>query len=102
LIPYILTSRNPEGLEKDTQIAVQLGFQGKLVIHPDQIAPVNTMFSPSEGDIAFARKVVAAFEEAEAKGHAAITLEGGKFIDYPVVHNARRVLNLAEKIAGKN
>lgn len=94
--------KNPEGLEKDTRIAVQMGFQGKLVIHPNQIAMVNTMFSPSEEDVSFARKVVAAFEEAEAKGHAAITLEGGKFIDYPVVHNARRVLNLAEKIAGIN
>jgi citrate lyase subunit beta / citryl-CoA lyase len=91
--------KNPAGLERDTAIAVQLGFQGKLVIHPDQIDPVNKMFSPSEGDIAYALKVVAAFEEAEAKGHAAITLEGGKFIDYPVVHNARRLLALADKIA---
>lgn len=91
--------KNPAGLERDTAIAVQLGFQGKLVIHPDQIAPVNRMFSPSKGDIAYAKKVVAAFEEAEAQGHAAITLEGGKFIDYPVVHNARRLLGLAEKIA---
>lgn len=91
--------KNPAGLERDTAIAVQLGFQGKLVIHPDQIGPVNKMFSPSEKDISYALKVVAAFEEAEAKGHAAITLEGGKFIDYPVVHNARRLLALAEKIA---
>jgi citrate lyase subunit beta / citryl-CoA lyase len=90
--------KNPAGLERDTAIAVQLGFQGKLVIHPDQIGPVNEMFSPSEKDISYALKVVAAFEEAEAKGHAAITLEGGKFIDYPVVHNARRLLALAEKI----
>ncbi len=90
--------KNPAGLERDTAIAVQLGFQGKLVIHPDQIGPVNKMFSPSEKDISYALKVVAAFEQAEAKGHAAITLEGGKFIDYPVVHNARRLLALAEKI----
>lgn len=91
--------KNAAGLERDTAVAVQLGFQGKLVIHPDQIDLVNKMFSPSEGDIAYALQVVAAFEEAEAKGHAAITLEGGKFIDYPVVHNARRLLALADKIA---
>lgn len=57
------------------------------------------MFSPSPEDVAYAKKLVSAFEEAEANGHAAITLEGGKFIDYPVVRNAQRLLLLAEKIA---
>ncbi len=91
--------KNAEGLEKDTGRAVTLGFQGKLVIHPDQIAIVNTMFSPSAADIAYAQKIVTAFERAESLGHAAITLEDGKFIDYPVVHSARRILKLAEKIS---
>ncbi|NLA27740.1 MAG: CoA ester lyase [Firmicutes bacterium] len=93
--------RDAEGLVRDSRTARTLGFQGKLVIHPGQIEPVNRIFSPSEGEIDFARKVVDAFEEAEAKGHAAITLEGGKFIDYPVVQNARRLLQLAELIAAK-
>ncbi len=91
--------KNEAGLLEDTRTARRLGFQGKLVIHPAQIEPVNRAFTPSEEEIAFARKVVAAFKEAEAKGHAAITLEGGKFVDYPVVQNARRLLQLAEKIS---
>ena len=94
--------KNLEGLEKDARMACQLGFQGKLVLHPDQIAPINKIFSPSEDDITFARKVIEAFEKAEAEGRAAITLESGKFIDYPVVKNARRTLNLAEKCARDN
>lgn len=94
--------RDAGGLLEDTARARRLGFQGKLIIHPDQIEPVNRIFTPSEEEIAFARKVVSAFQEAEARGHAAITLEGGKFVDYPVVQNARRLLQLAEQIsAGK-
>ncbi|HAI21162.1 MAG TPA: CoA ester lyase [Clostridiales bacterium UBA8153] len=90
---------NPEGLVRDARTARQLGYQGKLVIHPDQIEPVNRVFTPSEEEIEFARKVVEAFARAEAVGHAAITLEGGKFIDYPVVHQARRLLQLAAQIS---
>lgn len=94
--------RDAEGLLEDTLRARRLGFQGKLIIHPEQIEPVNRIFTPSEKEIAFARKVLDAFREAEARGHAAITLEDGKFIDYPVVQNARRLLQLAEQIsAGK-
>lgn len=91
--------RDAAGLLEDSARARSLGFQGKLVIHPDQIEPVNRIFTPSEEEIAYAREVVSAFKEAEAKGHAAITLEGGKFIDYPVVQNALRLLQLAEKIS---
>ncbi len=93
--------KNQEGYKKDLQVAVDLGFQGKLVLHPDQVEEANKGFSPSEEDIEFAKNVIAAFKEAEAQGRAAITMDNGKFIDYPVVSSARRVLNLAEKIAKK-
>jgi len=92
---------NPEGLIKDASTGRQLGYQGKLVIHPDQIEPVNCVFTPSEHEIDFARRVVEAFAQAEAAGHAAITLEGGKFVDYPVVHQARRLLQLAAQISSR-
>ncbi len=91
--------KNPEGFKKDLQIAVNLGFQGKLVLHPDQVEEANKSFSPSEEEIEYAKNVIAAFEKAEAQGHAAITMDNGKFIDYPVVSRARRVLELAAKIA---
>jgi len=93
---------NPDGLLRDAAMARQLVFQGKLVIHPDQIEPVNCVFSPSEQEIDLARRVVEAFARAEASGHAAITLEGGKFIDYPVVHQARRLLQVAAELSAKS
>ena len=57
----------------------------------DQIAPTNAAFSPSEAAVDHARRVVAAFDEAEARGLASIQLDG-QFIDYPIVQRARRVL----------
>ncbi len=66
-----------------------------MCIHPNRIAVVNRVFAPSEAEIAFAERVVAAFARAEAAGSAAIQLDG-KFIDYPIVYRARRIL---EKIA---
>ncbi|MCD5416104.1 CoA ester lyase, partial [Candidatus Bipolaricaulota bacterium] len=83
--------KNLSGLLADAGVGRKLGFQGKLVIHPAQIEPVNEVFSPSQEEIAYAERVVAAFKEAEAAGHAAITLDNGKFIDYPVARNAERL-----------
>jgi hypothetical protein len=62
-----------------------------MCIHPKKIATVNRIFTPSEAEVAYAEKVVAAFAEAEATDSAAIQL-GGKFIDYPILYRARRVL----------
>lgn len=74
-----------------------LGFQGKMVIHPDQIEPANRIFAPDAEKIAWAERVVAAFEEAEAAGIASIQLDG-YFIDYPVVDMARRTVDLANTL----
>ncbi len=84
-----LTDR--DGLEASARTALGFGFQGKMCIHPDQIAVVNRAFTPSDAEIAFAERVAAAFARAEAEGSAAIQLDG-KFIDYPIVYRARRVL----------
>jgi citrate lyase subunit beta / citryl-CoA lyase len=83
------------GLEASARGALAFGFQGKMCIHPNQIAVVNRVFTPSEPEIAFAERVVAAFARAEAEGSAAIQLDG-KFIDYPILYRARWVL---EKVA---
>src|SRR5438270_5705969 len=80
-----------EGLEASARTALGFGFQGKMCIHPDQIAVVNQVFTPSEVEVAFAERVAAAFAKAEAAGSAAIQLDG-KFIDYPIVYRAQRVL----------
>ena len=72
------------------------GFQGRLCVHPDQIAPVNAAYLPSAEELARAERIVAAFREAEAKGAAAIQLDG-QMIDYPVVHRAQALLDAVKK-----
>jgi len=89
-----------EGLIKDSQLAKQLGFKGKFLIHPSQIDTVNRIFSPSEKEIEYAKKVVSAFKEAEAKGLGAASLEG-RMIDIAVYRQAQDLLALAEAIAEK-
>jgi citrate lyase subunit beta / citryl-CoA lyase len=86
---------DPAGLEASARTALGCGFQGKMCIHPDQIAVVNRVFTPSDAEIAAAERVSAAFARAEAAGSAAIQVDG-RFIDYPIVYRARRVL---EKMA---
>jgi citrate lyase subunit beta/citryl-CoA lyase len=78
-----------------------LGFQGKMCIHPEQVPIVNVGLSPSTEQIDWSRRAVEAFETAEAAGSASIQLEG-KFIDYPIVHRARRVLAIAQRIAARS
>ncbi len=83
--------RDAEGFARSAACAAALGFQGKMCIHPDQIAVANAAFSPSEAQLAWAGRVIAAFADAEAKGLASIQLEG-QFIDYPIVQRARQVV----------
>ncbi len=92
--------RDNEGLIKEVRLVRQMGFQGKLVIHPDQVSPVNQIFIPSEEEIGYARKVVEAFEVAVSQGQASTSLDG-KMIDAPVAERARKLLALAESIAKK-
>ena len=74
-----------------------MGFQGKLCIHPGQISTANTVFTPTAQEKAFARKVIAAFAEAEAAGSASIQIDG-YFVDYPIVVKAERIVALADAI----
>jgi citrate lyase subunit beta/citryl-CoA lyase len=86
--------RDGDGFVASARHAAALGFQGKMCIHPDQIGPANAAFTPDEAAVAQARRIVAAFDEAEARGLASIQLDG-QFIDYPIVQRARRVLEAA-------
>ncbi len=72
------------------------GFQGRLCVHPDQIGPVNGAYLPTEDELAAAERIVAAFRDSEAKGEAAIQVDG-QMIDYPIVHRARRLLEAMRK-----
>ena len=91
--------RDERGLVRSARTARQLGFQGKMAIHPGQVEPINTVFSPSEAEIAHAQRVIDAFAQAEADGLASIQLDG-QFIDYPIVESAQRVLAMAAAIKG--
>ncbi len=89
--------KDMEGFRASVATGRRLGFAGKLCIHPDQLEEANRAFGPAPEQVERARRVVAAFEEAEARGVASITLDGA-FIDYPIVHAARRVLAQAAAI----
>ncbi len=92
--------RDSEGLAKETRAVKKMGFQGKLVIHPDQVGPVNQVFVPSEEELIYARRVVAAFEAAVTEGKASTSLDG-RMVDAPVAERAKKLLSLAESIVKK-
>ncbi len=87
-----------DGLVADAERAKSLGFGGKYVIHPSHIEPVNRVFSPSEADVAAARKVLDAWDGAQARGAGAVQLDG-RMVDRPIAERARRVIAQAEAIA---
>lgn len=74
------------------------GFDGKTLIHPDQVAPCNELFSPSEVELAVARAVIAAFELPENAGKGAIQVDG-KMTELLHLEQARRLVAVAERIA---
>ncbi len=71
-----------------------LGYSGKLCIHPNQVDLANSAWTPTEAEIDRARRLVAAYEEASARGIAAIDFEG-HMVDEPLATQARRILTLA-------
>lgn len=90
--------KDPEGFQRSVQRARDLGFQGKLCIHPDQVPVVNDCFRPTEAELEHARRVVDAFAQAERDGLAAIQVDG-QFVDYPIVYRAQRLIARADAIA---
>ncbi|MDA0159234.1 CoA ester lyase [Solirubrobacter ginsenosidimutans] len=85
-----------EGLEVEARHARQLGYRGKLVVHPSHVAIVNRVFTPSEAEVREHRRVLEAFDAALAEGSAAAVVDG-RFIDYAMAATARQVLELAER-----
>ncbi len=83
-----------DSFDQSVVTGVKFGFQGKLLIHPKQVARTNQSFMPSATEIARAEKIVAAFNAAEGAGSASIQVDG-YFVDYPIVEKAQRVLALA-------
>ena len=84
-----------QGLLQSTREAMALGFEGKGVIHPGQIKLIHQAFCPAAEQIEKAKQIVAAMEEAKAKGSGVVAL-GSKMIDAPVVTRAMRTLAMAK------
>ncbi len=83
-----------EGFLREVRLAKQLGFDGKSVIHPSQIALVHGVYAPAPEEIARSRRVIQAAREAEEKGSGVVSLDG-RMIDKPIVERAERLLALA-------
>ena len=90
------TLRDDAGLQRDCALARSLGFRGKACIHPEQVRVVNDAFSPSSEELAHARDVVRAYEDAAANGRGAVAFDG-EMIDLPVVERARELLADAKR-----
>ncbi|MDH4118045.1 MAG: CoA ester lyase [Acidimicrobiia bacterium] len=87
--------RNLDALRVESELARTLGYVGKVAIHPAQVAVINDVFTPSADVVAYQRKVLEAFEQAEAEGSASIAVDG-RMVDYAVARVARVVIARAE------
>ena len=90
--------KNAEGFRAECEQGADMGFDGKTLIHPDQVAIANDVWSPSEAEIEHARRVIAAFDEALAAGKGVVQLDG-RMIENLHVDNARRAIAVADAIA---
>ena len=83
-----------EGLRREVAFIKQLGFDGKSVIHPNQIPIVHDIFTPTEAEVEKARRIVAAARDAAARGLGAVQVDG-RMVDKPVVRRAEFTLSRA-------
>jgi len=87
----------PQAFARALERSRRGGFQGRCCVHPDQIAPVNRAYAPTAAELAAAERIVAAFREAEARGVAAIEVDG-QMVDYPVAQRAEALLDAARRL----
>jgi len=92
--------RDADGFRRALERSRRGGFQGRLCVHPDQVPLANAAFTPGADEVARAERIVAAFEAVEAKGGAAVEVDG-QMVDYPIVHRARALLETMREIAAK-
>jgi citrate lyase subunit beta/citryl-CoA lyase len=83
--------QDADGFIEEAQRARELGFDGKTLVHPNQIPLLHRVFAPTAEEIAFAQRVLAAYAQAEARGLGAIGMDG-MMVDKPLVERARRIL----------
>jgi citrate lyase subunit beta/citryl-CoA lyase len=86
------------GFRAEARQGREMGFDGKTLIHPSQIAPANDLFGPSQKELADAAKIVSAYEQAQAAGKSVITVDG-RMIENLHVRGSQRILALADLIS---
>ncbi|WP_323675204.1 CoA ester lyase [Halorubellus sp. PRR65] len=82
------------GLREETDFAIQLGYDGKMAIHPSQVDPINDAFSPAPEDVDWAERVLDAKADADADGRGVFQVDG-EMIDAPLVAQAKRIVDRA-------
>lgn len=90
--------KNESGFVAICEQGRDLGFDGKTLIHPSQVGPCNTIFSPDEAEVAFSRKVIEAFKQPENSGKGVIKVDG-KMVELLHAEIAERVVSIADAIA---
>ncbi|MFF3611526.1 HpcH/HpaI aldolase/citrate lyase family protein [Streptomyces sp. NPDC002580] len=90
--PVSTVFRDPAALRSSTRALRRLGYRSRACIHPDQLAVVHEVFTPSAGEVAAARDLVDRFEAAAREGRGVVTGPDGRMVDEAVVRIARRVL----------
>ena len=93
--------RDAQGFDRACRLGRRLGFDGKTLIHPDQIAAANAVFAPSAEEVAFARKIIAALEEPGNAGKGVVSVDG-RMVELLHAEMARRTLAIAEAIAARS
>lgn len=93
--------RDAEGFRQECVQGRDLGFDGKTLIHPDQIAAANEVFAPPAEEVAWARKIIAAFDEPRHKGKGVINLDG-RMVELLHAAQARKTVAMADAIAARS
>jgi citrate lyase subunit beta/citryl-CoA lyase len=91
--------KNLDGLRRDCQEGAWMGYTGKITIHPDQVPIVNAAFTPSADELAEARELVAAFDQAQSEGRMAFSFRG-QMVDVPHLTRAKTIIARAEAAIG--
>jgi citrate lyase subunit beta/citryl-CoA lyase len=90
--------RDPDGFRAEAEQGKAFGFDGKTLVHPSQVDPTNEIWSPTADEVEYSRRVIEAFEAAEAEGRGVITVDG-RMVENLHVDDARRILAVADAIA---
>ncbi|NKB32153.1 MAG: CoA ester lyase [Pseudomonadales bacterium] len=92
--------KNQKGLTQECKTGADMGYTGKITIHPSQIDIVNSAFTPTEHEISEANELIAAFEENQKIGKMAFSFKG-QMVDVPHLRRAKEILAIAAHIAGQ-